>query len=68
MTRHVWVFVGNCQGIEDITEVYQSERSANRRYDQYAREHDIPFDIDEDDFEWLESEYAAWTSRVEVQP
>ena len=68
MTAHVWVFVGNCQGIEDITEVYRSEKSANRRYEEYAREHDIPFDKDEGDFDWSGSEYTAWTSRVEVQP
>ena len=68
MVEHVWVFVATCAGVEEITEVFQSEESATTRYRKFAEEHDIPEDEDGEDYDWSESEYTAWTSRVEVLP
>lgn len=68
MGEHVWVFVANCQGIEEETGVFLSEESAGKRYEQFAKAHDIPFDQDRGDFDWSSSEYTAWTSRAEVLP
>lgn len=68
MPEHVWVFVGVYAGVEEVTEVFRSEKSAEARYRKFAEDHDIPMDEDGEDFDWSESEYTAWTSRVEVQP
>jgi hypothetical protein len=68
MPEHVWVFVGVYAGVEEVTEVFRSEKSAEARYRKFAEDHDIPMDEDGEGFDWSESEYTAWTSRVEVQP
>ena len=68
MAEYVWVFVAVCAGVEETTEVFRSEESADARYRKFAEEHDIPEDEDGEDFDWSESEYTAWTSRVEVLP
>ncbi len=68
MSKNPWVCVADCQVTDDVTEVYRSEANANQRYEEYAREHDIPFDEAECDIHWSESEYTAWTSRVEIRP
>ena len=68
MPEHVWVFVGVYAGVEEVTEVFRSEKSAEARYRKFAEDHDIPMDEDGEDFDWSESEYTAWTSRVEVLP
>jgi hypothetical protein len=68
MPEYVWVFVGVYAGVEESTEVFRSEASAEARYRKFAEEHDIPMDEDGEDFDWSESEYTAWTSRVEVLP
>ena len=68
MVEYVWVFVATCAGVEETTEVFRSEKSAGARYRKYADDHDIPMDEDGEDYDWSESEYTAWTSRVEVLP
>lgn len=67
MVDHVRVFVGVCAGVENVTEAFTTGERADARYRKYAEEHNIPFYDDEDDFDWSESEYSAWTSRVEVR-
>ena len=62
------MFVATCAGVEETTEVFRSEKSAEVRYRKYADDHDIPMDEDGEDYDWSESEYTAWTSRVEVLP
>ena len=64
----MWVFVATCAGVEEITVVFRSEKSADARYRKYAEDHDMPMDEDGEDYDWSESEYTAWTSRVEVLP
>ena len=68
MAEYVWVFVATCAGVEETTEVFRSEASADARYRKFAGDHDMPMDEDEEDYDWSESEYTAWTSRVEVLP
>ena len=68
MAEYVWVFVATCAGVEEATEVYRSEASADARYRKFAEDHAIPSDEDGEDYDWSESEYTAWTSRVEVLP
>ena len=67
MAEHVWVFVAVCAGVEEATEVFRSEESADGRYRKFAEEHDIPMYEDGEDYDWSESEYSAWTSKVEVR-
>ncbi len=68
MGEYVWVFVATCAGVEETTEVFRVEKSAATRYRKFAEDHDIPMDEDGEDYDWSESEYTAWTSRVEVLP
>ena len=68
MAEFVWVFVATCAGVEETTEVFRSEKSADARYRKFAEDHDIPMGEDGEDYDWSESEYTAWTSRVEVLP
>ncbi len=68
MAEFVWVFVATCAGVEETAEVFRSEKSAEARYRKYAEDHDMPMDEDGVDYDWSESEYTAWTSRVEVLP
>ena len=68
MPEYVWVFVAVCAGVEETTEVFQSEESADARHRKFAEDHDIPHDDEDgDDYDWSESEYTAWTSRVVVR-
>jgi hypothetical protein len=68
MPQHVWVFVAVCGGVEEATEAFLSEESANARYRKYAEDHAIPLNKECGDYDWSHSEYTAWTSKVEVLP
>ena len=66
MAEFVWVFVATCAGVEETTEVFRSEKSS--RYRKFAEDHDMLMGEDGEDYDWSESEYTTWTSRVEVLP
>lgn len=64
LAEYVQVLVATCAGVEEITEVFQSEASEDAPYRNFAEGCDTPMDGDGKNYGW--SEYTAWTPWVEV--